>query len=249
MLPIGRSAIEVTAWKAPCDVAVFAPLKAAYHEQVERLERGGVNTISKEHFTSLFSSARKRAFTLKNIKAGFAASGLFPFNPDRVLRDMPKPPAELTISKANEVKVGPCPQDAVLQTPVTLGVLQQDQIQFLMMINNKAKVRRSTKSVVLGTARVMSYKDLKEARAKRAEKEAAKETRGKAKCGRKCRKATAQAVEAAANKVKRGRKRKNATPELEAPEPKAKVARMSGKQAAEDEFAPEPWRAAVARMW
>jgi hypothetical protein len=32
---------------------------------------------------------------------------------------MPKPPAELTIPKADAVKVGPCPQDEVLQTPVT----------------------------------------------------------------------------------------------------------------------------------
>jgi hypothetical protein len=66
----------------PCGVAVCAAQKAAYREQVERLERGGVNTIGKEHFTSLFSPARVKAFTAKNIKAGFAASGLFPFNPD-----------------------------------------------------------------------------------------------------------------------------------------------------------------------
>jgi hypothetical protein len=29
----------------PCDVAVFAPLKAAYRDEVERLERGGVNAV------------------------------------------------------------------------------------------------------------------------------------------------------------------------------------------------------------
>jgi hypothetical protein len=74
----------------PCDVAVFSPLKTAYREQVERLERGGVNAIGKEHFTSLYKPARERAFTPKNIKAGFAASGLFPFNSDRVLRTVPK---------------------------------------------------------------------------------------------------------------------------------------------------------------
>lgn len=78
-----------------------------------------MNTIGKQHFTSLFSPARERALTPKNIKAGFAASGLFPFNPDRVLRHMPKPPADITVPKANEVKVGSCPQDVVLQTPVT----------------------------------------------------------------------------------------------------------------------------------
>jgi hypothetical protein len=46
-------------------VTVFAPSKAAYREQVERLERGGVHTIGKEHFTSLFSPVRKKAFTHK----------------------------------------------------------------------------------------------------------------------------------------------------------------------------------------
>ena len=55
----------------------------------------------------------------KNIKAGFAASGWFPFNPDRVLRSMPAPSAKPAIPRANEVRVGPCRQDVELQTPVT----------------------------------------------------------------------------------------------------------------------------------
>jgi hypothetical protein len=100
----------------PCDVAVFGPLKTAYREQVKRLERGGVNTIGKEHFTSLYKPARERAFTPKNIRAGFAASGLFPLNPDRVLRTVPKPPAELILAVTNEAL---CQEDAEPQTPVT----------------------------------------------------------------------------------------------------------------------------------
>lgn len=106
-------------WLQPCDKAVFAPLKSAYRERVERLERGGVNTIGKEHFTFLYSPVRETAFTPKNIKAGFAACGLVPFNPDRVLRDIPKPPPETNIPKANEVDVGPRLQDEILRTPVT----------------------------------------------------------------------------------------------------------------------------------
>ena len=50
----------------------------------------------------------------KNIKAGFAVSGLVPFNLGRVLRDILKPLAKLTIPKAVEVEVGPCLQDEVL---------------------------------------------------------------------------------------------------------------------------------------
>ena len=211
----------------PCNVAVFAPLKAAYREQVERLERGGVNTIRKEHFTSLYSPAREKAFTSKNIIAGFAASGLFPFNPDRVLRSMPKPLAGLTIPKAGEVNVEACHQNEVPQTPVTpvsagglvslrnviieqdastldetskrnlqrhlhklakatqlslaKGSLQENHIRFLLTVNNEAKVRRSTKSLVLGKAKVMGYEELVEAREKRVEKEAAQKAKGKGK--------------------------------------------------------------------
>ena len=89
------------------DVAVFAPLKEAYRAQVDRLERGGVNTIGKQHFTSLFSPARVTAFTLKNIKAGFTISGLFLFNPDKVLKSMLMPLAKLALAipRANKIIV------------------------------------------------------------------------------------------------------------------------------------------------
>ncbi|KAH8586897.1 hypothetical protein B0O99DRAFT_643213 [Bisporella sp. PMI_857] len=83
------------------------------------------------------------------------------------------------------------------------AVLQQDQVQFLTTMNNEAKVRRSTKLLVLETAKVMSYEDLEEARAKGAEKEAVREAKSKA---------------------KRDRKRKSVA--LEAESPNTKVARM-----------------------
>src|SRR2546421_2770419 len=41
--------------------------------------------------------------------------------------------------------------------------------------NDEAKHRRSTKSTVVGKAKVMSYEDIEEARGKRAANEAAKE--------------------------------------------------------------------------
>ncbi|KAF2193419.1 hypothetical protein K469DRAFT_482146, partial [Zopfia rhizophila CBS 207.26] len=102
-----------------------------------------------------------------------------------------KPPAELTVPKANEV--GSHLQDEVLQTPMTpvspvtieaLTSLQNLIKQDAHALNNTSKqrlqrhvqklatkVRRSTRSIVLGKAKVMSYKDLEEARAKREAKE------------------------------------------------------------------------------
>lgn len=54
----------------PCDVSVFGLLKAAYRDQVERLERGCIGAIRKEHFTYLYSRAREEALTSRNIRAG-----------------------------------------------------------------------------------------------------------------------------------------------------------------------------------
>ena len=101
----------------PCDISVFGPLKTAYRDQVERLERGSVGTIGKEHFTYLYSPARTQALTSRNIRAGWAKAGLFPFNPDKVLNDIPKPPADLIAPRTNEV--GSQTQTQVPQTPVT----------------------------------------------------------------------------------------------------------------------------------
>ena len=251
-------------------------MKAAYRDQVERLYRGGVDIVGKEHFTSLYSPAREKALTKRNITAGWAATGLFPFNPERVLRDTPKPP--VTLPKADKV-VGSCLQDEALQTPKTPTTpataealtslhnlikqdvcvldeiskqrlqrhvqklasatrisfaecaLLQDQNQFLSKINSETKVRRSTRSVVLGKAKVMSYEDLNEARAKRSAKE-----------------------KATAGKGKRSRKRKSPASEAGVLEPKTKVVRMSEAEPARALVAqmsevPEPWRAPVARMY
>jgi len=49
------------------------------------MERGGVNTIGKQHFTYLYSPAREIALTKRNILTAWRGSVLFPFTPNRVL--------------------------------------------------------------------------------------------------------------------------------------------------------------------
>src|SRR5205814_1053010 len=44
------------------------------------------------------------------------------------------------------------------KTSFTQCTLLQDQNRFLLKTNNEAKVRRSTRSIVLGKVKVMSYK-------------------------------------------------------------------------------------------
>jgi hypothetical protein len=143
--------------------------------------------------------------------------------------------------------------------------LKDNQIQFLTTINDEAKVRRKTKPLILGKAKVMSYEDLEEARVKRAEKDAAKEAKGEGKRSRKRRSATPEVDTATPVKTKRGRKRKSDLPEADAPEPSIKMARMSEAllpesaralvvqttrtPAVEDDIVRKPWRAPEAHMY
>ena len=94
--------------------------------------------------------------------------------------------------------------------------LLDDQNQLLIRMNNEVKVRRSIKSVVLEKTKVMSFENIKVARATRAAKEVMK---GKGKRGRKRKSAALEADEPEAEQ--------EVAQTIEAPEPwRAPVARM-----------------------
>jgi hypothetical protein len=318
----------------PCDVSVFTRLKDEYRDEAERLFQGGANTVGKQHFTSLYSRAREKAFTKRNIMAGWAACGLFPFNPDRVLRVTPKPPVQSTAPRADEIEVGashqddvpPTCQDDVPPTPVTpvsaegvvslQNLIKQDahtlnevrneasiqrlerhvqklahaaqvslaeraflsaecalldnRNQMLTRMNNEAKVRRSTRSIVLGKAKVMSFEDIEVARAARAAKEVIK---GRGKRGRKRKSAALEADEPEADEPEPDEPEPD-EPEGDEPEPEpepevaraakegikgsgkrgrkrktaAREAEEPGPEVALTIDAPVPWRAPVAKM-
>jgi hypothetical protein len=69
----------------PLDVGCFSPLKASYGKQIENLIRVRINHITKLEFLPAFKEAFKAAFTEQNIKSGFRATGLVPYDPDNVL--------------------------------------------------------------------------------------------------------------------------------------------------------------------
>ncbi|KZT51130.1 CENP-B protein [Calocera cornea HHB12733] len=69
----------------PLDISLFGPLKRAYSDKINNLVRGGVTHIKKDDFFPAFRAAFQVAFKEQNIKSGFRAAGLVPFNPDAVL--------------------------------------------------------------------------------------------------------------------------------------------------------------------
>jgi hypothetical protein len=72
----------------PLDVACFAVLKRSYGRFVERRSRQGWHHFDKLDFLATFPHAHKEAFKSETIKSGFAASGIVPYNPERVLEKL-----------------------------------------------------------------------------------------------------------------------------------------------------------------
>jgi len=83
----------------PLDIGCFAVLKRSYGRLIESKMRVRINHIDKLDFLEAYPSARIEAFKSETIKNSFAAAGLLPFNPDRVLLNLdirlrtPTPPS------------------------------------------------------------------------------------------------------------------------------------------------------------
>jgi hypothetical protein len=83
----------------PLDVGCFAVLKQSYGRQIEGFIRNGVNHIDKPDFLRAYYSAHTEALSLGNIQSSFAATGLVPYDPERVLSKLhiqfktPTPPS------------------------------------------------------------------------------------------------------------------------------------------------------------
>ena len=69
----------------PLDVGCFAVLKRLYGRQIEGYMRNGLNHIDKADFLEAYYTAHIQSISLANIQSSFAATGLVPYDPERVL--------------------------------------------------------------------------------------------------------------------------------------------------------------------
>lgn len=67
----------------PLDVAVYGPFKSYFREESDKfmVSHPG-QTIGLKNIALLAGNAHQRAFTPKNIRNGFFATGIWPYNPD-----------------------------------------------------------------------------------------------------------------------------------------------------------------------
>jgi hypothetical protein len=72
----------------PMDVSVFGPLKRAYSKNIEALARLRTTNVDKADFLEGLKDAIPEAVTPENVRSGFAAAGLVPLDPQRVLEKL-----------------------------------------------------------------------------------------------------------------------------------------------------------------
>lgn len=81
----------------PLDVGCFSPLKTLYGHEVAELARQSIYHVDKLDFMSIYKTIRGQALSPSNVQAGFQATGLLPYCPERVLPSLtvvrtPSPP-------------------------------------------------------------------------------------------------------------------------------------------------------------
>ena len=91
-------------WTQPFDRTVFKPLKNAWNNQVDDFTHATGVTVSHGQFLRIFGRAWANALTPANVKAGFKATGIYPFDPSAIPDEAYKP-SELFSAPSNE-KVG-----------------------------------------------------------------------------------------------------------------------------------------------
>jgi DDE superfamily endonuclease len=102
----------------PLDVSVFASLKHWYRRETDSRMRVSHVAVPKAAFIQIYEKARPKALTVHNVQSGFRKTGLIPYAPGMVIRQLPicrqTPEPDISI-----------PSDLLPQTPRTTQDLHQ----------------------------------------------------------------------------------------------------------------------------
>ena len=131
----------------PLDIGCFAVLKRSYGRLVETKMRVGINHIDKLEFLEAYPQARSEAFKPETIQNSFAAAGLVPYNPDRVLSQLdiqlrtPTPPG----SRGSDSSRNFTPK-----TPQTLKQLRRQAASVQKLIKEQLQSLPTSTDIALG---------------------------------------------------------------------------------------------------
>ncbi|XP_063241735.1 uncharacterized protein LOC134541920 [Bacillus rossius redtenbacheri] len=100
----------------PMDKSVFGPFEAYWDEELMKFWTTYEDRVfNKQHFGYVFSPVWEKSTIPKNIKAGFEACGIFPFNPNRIPEQAFAPSETTTVPR---VTLPPFPEPAQHQEAI-----------------------------------------------------------------------------------------------------------------------------------
>lgn len=101
----------------PLDVVVFQPLKHYHAKALDVMVRDGLVNITKLEFLSCIQEVRKQAFKESTILSAFRKTGIWPFNPQLVIRILEERQAKRTPSPPRTREDQPT--EALMSSPFT----------------------------------------------------------------------------------------------------------------------------------
>src|ERR1700722_12383229 len=104
----------------PLDVVVFQPLKHYHAKALNIMVRDGLTNITKIEFLSCIEDVRRQAFKSTTILSAFRKTGIWPYNPEIVLKPMQDRQPERTPSPDPTMAH---PQSSPFTTPLTLRLI------------------------------------------------------------------------------------------------------------------------------
>ena len=100
------------------DVAVFKSLKDSFAKSVRALSFTKKNfVLTKREFARVVKHPLDHAFSISNIKAGFAKCGIYPFNPNVIAKNKMFPSTVHQVVASTSDSCSDCPEESVSASP------------------------------------------------------------------------------------------------------------------------------------
>ena len=121
----------------PLDVGVFSSLKQALSTEQRRYFRAGMARLEKVEWAECYFKARSTAITVRNVRAGWKATGIYPINSSKVLDQIPhssNTQNDTTSSlEINDISFSKCIISDITTTPILRSV--HTKLNHLAVIN------------------------------------------------------------------------------------------------------------------
>ena len=109
----------------PLDVSIFGPLKRVMASKIAPLISTGVSRLQKAEWLSAFAQAHDTVFKSDNIVGGFRGTGIFPFDPTKILHRIPAPISQPQSHQSTPSIDAPFNDSVLTSSPIDINAVRR----------------------------------------------------------------------------------------------------------------------------